>query len=165
MRPRILLALFAIVAAMAMLWALDAQEDVRVLVRDNGLDPAIIFPQDIVTPTFIAEDRNFYAYPAIASRITTDLARRITPRDPDDEAWMAARERTVDALAEAFTHDEILSLFIQSTDYGGNCIGIIAALDGRLHKTLATATVADMVTLSTIIRAPYALDAPSNARP
>jgi membrane peptidoglycan carboxypeptidase len=127
---------------------------IEALRTDPALDQAAEVSDPLRTAILIALDPEYDAVAASTSPITRYLARARLPATEGGAARLATEEALLAALSEAFTHDEILSLWAQTAYFGAGCFGTDAAIPALLELRPGEVTLADALTLVTLLPQP-----------
>lgn len=132
-------------------------QDINVndLRNSERFDLSLEFPDALHLAIAIAEDPFLFDHDSIGNSVIAQQVVRFNFLSGARSAERKLLEINLGRdLGEAFSHDEVLSLWLQSVYFGEGCTGVTNALEHMLGTSLAAADMQDFLTLLAVVKAP-----------
>ena len=128
--------------------------DVNLIREDTRLDLTWVPPLTVQQAIAASEDVNWFdSFPA-TSTITQQVVKNYLLSSERSLLRKAMEVRLAIDMANAYSAEEIISIYAQLIYLGRNCSGFAAALDHRLGVSIEDATLRDALTLAAFIKSP-----------
>lgn len=129
-----------------------------IALRETEADTlATDFPEALKLAAVLAEDPNYFNRFHANSTLTSVVGKIFTPGVANVWQRKALEIRVAIDLANEFSHDEVLSLWLGNIFLGKRCYGAADAAEGLLGIPLQALTLRDALTLMTLPREPSTL--------
>lgn len=112
------------------------------------------YPKELLHSVVMAEDRNYYSTFFGTSTITLQVAKQFSDPTQRTVASRAIGLCRALKLADEFSQDEILTMWLQSRYFGRRCYGVENASERLLGVAVENAQMSDFITLATLAKSP-----------
>ncbi|AKS46442.1 Transglycosylase [Octadecabacter temperatus] len=112
------------------------------------------YPEELLQSVVMAEDRNYYSSFFGTSTITLQVAKQFSVPTQRTVASRAIELCLALKLADEFTQDEILTMWLQSRYFGRRCYGVENASEQLFGVTVENAQMSDFITLAALAKSP-----------
>ncbi len=139
---------YATILACVMIAVVARADQIDTTMPPRDINP---FPDMLVEAVVAAEDPDFWNRPLWRSPITLQVAHMRQPSKSNDHRRQLFNVLKLDLV---YSHDQILTYFLNDVYFGRYCYGAHAASIGLFHKEVEDITRAEAIILAALLRGP-----------